>query len=81
MEFKLANRKLRLVKTLFSPVTPEGEQRARVFLESVGSAVNTPISTDKGFEYFVIFSLEILESGFSRRKAESKEYRAEVTVM
>ena len=44
---------------------------ARAFLESVGSAVNTPISTDKGFEDFVIFSFEILESVFCRRKAES----------
>ena len=40
---------------------------AHVFLES---RIHV-ISTDKGFEHFVLFSFEILESEFFRRKAES----------
>ena len=56
--------------------TPEGEQRSTGFSRVsiiIGSAVNASFPLpDKGFENFVIiFSLEVLESEFCRRKAEN----------
>ena len=48
--------------------TPERELQSIGFSRQRRKHV---ISTDKGFEDFVIFSLEILESGFCRRKVGS----------
>ena len=58
------------------------EQRSTGFSRVSRQRRKHVISTDKGFENFVLFSLEILESEFCRRKAESNpNIGAEVTVM